>query len=112
MDSSIKEFRSLGKLVALCFYSTAILVLAECACASLIFTSFNDVPSLDRVDPKYLNWSTSSRTFPFIHILVNGLGLMLFKRTSLLSQLISVGWYGGPHGCALDSQLGPYTQLL
>ena len=49
--------------------------MAEWACASLILTSFNDVRSLVCVDTKYLNWSTSSNTFPFIHILVDGPGL-------------------------------------
>ena len=39
-------------------------IVAECACASLICTSFNHFPSL---------W-ISSYTFPFIQILVNGLG--------------------------------------
>ena len=36
----------------------ASLVVAECAYASLIFSSFNDVLSLVYVDPKYLNLST------------------------------------------------------
>ena len=48
------------------------LVMAECTCASLIFTSFNDVPSLICVvpNPKYLNWSTSSNTsiHPYLYI--------------------------------------------
>ena len=53
--------------------------MAECACASLIFTSFIDVPSLVCVDPNYLNWSTSN-TFSFIHILVDGLTLCWWRR--------------------------------
>ena len=57
--------------------STASLVMAECACASLIFNFFVDVPSLVCVDPKYLNWSTSSSGF--IGMLVDGLGLVLLK---------------------------------
>ena len=61
----------MGKLTAL--FSTALLALswAECICkcASLIFDSFNDVPSLVLVDPKYLNGSISSNTLTFIHIL-------------------------------------------
>ena len=40
--------------MALFFHSTASLVVAECACASLIVTSFTDVPSLVCVEPKYL----------------------------------------------------------
>ena len=45
----------------LCFFhSITSLVVTEYACASLTFTSFIDVPSLLRVDHKYLNWSTSS----------------------------------------------------
>ena len=76
----------------LCFFShnTASLDMAECACASLIFTSFNDVPSLVCVDHKYLNWSTSSNTFPLIHILVDGLGVMMKTRTLFLLELISI----------------------
>ena len=61
--------------MALFFHSTASLVMAECACVSLIFTSLNDVQSLVCVDCNYLNWSTSSSTFAFIHMLVNGLDL-------------------------------------
>ena len=64
-------------------HGTANIVMAECACASLIFTSFNDVPKLVCVDLKYLNWSTSSNTFPFVRILV------LLMRILLLSELIS-----------------------
>ena len=45
--------------MALFFRSIASLVMAECACVSLIFTSFTDVSYLVCVDPKYLNWSTS-----------------------------------------------------
>ena len=58
--------------------------------ASLIFTSFTDVPSLVLVyvDPKYLNWSNSSSVFPLIHILADGLGLMLLTIILLLSELI------------------------
>ena len=37
--------------MALFFHSIAGLVIAECACASLIFTSFIDFPSLVCVDP-------------------------------------------------------------
>ena len=40
--------------------------------------------------PSYLNWSTSSSVFPFIHLLVDGLGLMLLGRILLLSELISM----------------------
>ena len=57
--------------------------MAECACASLIFTSFTDVPSLVCVEPKYLNWSTSSSVCPFICMLVDGLGLMVLTRIFL-----------------------------
>ena len=32
----------MGKLIALFFHSIASLVMAECACASLIFTSFTE----------------------------------------------------------------------
>ena len=45
------------------FQSIASLVVAECACASLILTSFTNGPSLVCLDPRYLNWSTSSSVF-------------------------------------------------
>ena len=37
-------------------HSGSTLVMAECACAILTFTSFNDAPSLVCMDPRYLNW--------------------------------------------------------
>ena len=48
-------------------------------------TSFNDVPSLVYVDPKYLNWSTSSNIYPFNHrvMLVVDLRSMLLKKILL-----------------------------
>ena len=76
--------------MAFFFHSTAGLVVAECACTCLVSTSYNDVQSLVCVDPKYLNWATSSSTFPFIHMLVEGLGLMLLTRVLLLPELISI----------------------
>ena len=48
--------------------------MAERACASLILTSFIDVPSLVCVDP----------------VLAAGLGLMLSTRNLLLSEMISM----------------------
>ena len=56
--------------MALFFQSIARLVIAECACANLIFTPFIDVPSLVCVDPKYLSLYTSSSGLPFLHTLV------------------------------------------
>ena len=44
VDTSLSSV-SIGER-PLCTNSTPSLVMAECACASLIFTSFNDVPSL------------------------------------------------------------------
>ena len=76
--------------MALFFNSIASLVMAECACTGLIFTYFADVPSLVYVEPKYLNWSTSSSVCPFIHMLADGLGLMLLMRILLLLELISI----------------------
>ena len=74
--------------MALFFHSTASLVIAECP--SLILTQFNDVPYLVCVDPKYLKWTTSSNTFPFIHMLVHSLGLMLLTRILPLLEPISI----------------------
>ena len=77
--------------MALVFHGTAGLVMAECACASLICTSLMlFAPSLVCVEPKYLNWPTSSSVFPFIHMLKDGFGLMLLTRILLLSELISM----------------------
>ena len=86
--------------MALFFHSIANLVMAECACASLIFTSFTDVPSLVCVALKYLNWSTSLSVCSFICMLVDGLGLMLLTRILLLSELISM-----PYLVAVSSSL-------
>ena len=77
-------------LIALLFQSTASLVMAGCDCASLIFSSSNDIPSSVCVDLKYLNWFTSPSTFPFIPILVDGIGLMLLPTIMLFSEFISM----------------------
>ena len=76
--------------MTLFFHSIAILFMAECTCASLIFTFFIDVPSLVCVGLRCLNWSASSSVFPSIHTLVDGLGLMLLTRIFPLSELISM----------------------
>ena len=68
------------------FFHTAKLVTAECAFASLIFTSFYAAPSLVCVDPKYLNWFTSSSTFSFINMLLYGLSLMLLTKILFLGS--------------------------
>ena len=86
--------------MALFFHSAASPVMAKCACTSLIFTSVMDVPFLVCVNPKYLNWSTFSSSFPFVYILVDGLGLMLLMRILLLSELISM-----PYPAAFFSNL-------
>ena len=75
--------------MALFDQSMATLVMAESACASLIITSYTDVPLVACVYSKYLNCSPSSSTFPFIRILVGGLGLMLPMRNLPLLELIS-----------------------
>ena len=74
--------------------------MAECACASLILTSFTDVPSLVCTVPEYLNWSISSSVCPFICVLLDGLGLMLLTRILLMSELISM-----PCSAAVPSSL-------
>ena len=85
----VRSLIFVGKLMAVFPHSIAGLVTADYDCARLIFTSFIDVPSLVCVDPRYMNWSTSSSVFPFIHMLVDGLGLMLLTKM-LLSELISM----------------------
>ena len=51
--------------------------MAECACASLIVTSFIDISSLVCLDPTNLNlnWSSFSSVSPFIHMLADVLWL-------------------------------------
>ena len=66
----------------------------ECSCTTLIFSSFTGIPLLECVDPNYLIWSTASSTFPFIHMLVDSVGLMLLTRILLLSMLISIPYHG------------------
>ena len=60
-----------------------------CLCQSDL-NLFYDVLSLVCVDPKYLNWSTSSDIFAFIHmcLLADDLGLMLLARILLLLEQI------------------------
>ena len=81
-------------------YSIASLVMSECACVSLILTTFTDVPSLVCVEPKHLNWSTHSSVCPFMCILVDGLGSVLLTRILLLSEQISM-----PYSAAVSSSL-------
>ena len=86
--------------MALFFHSIASLVMAECACPSVIFTSFTDAPSLFCVEPKYLNWSASSGVCPFICMLADGFGLMLLMIILLFSERISM-----PYSAAVSSSL-------
>ena len=62
--------------MALFFHCDASFATTEDACASRMFTTFIGVPSLVDVYQKHLNGSTSSCAFPFIHMLVDGLGLI------------------------------------
>ena len=64
-------------------------VMVEYACISLILTSLVDVLSLICVNPRWLNWSTSSSTFPIFCILVDGLDLMLLTSICRTQQLFS-----------------------
>ena len=87
-DKWIVEFNHCG--AKWWYHSIASLFRTECACVSLIFTSFIDVPSLVCVDPRYLKWSTSSSVFPFIHMLISGIVLRLLTTILLLQQLVSI----------------------
>ena len=72
-DKWLVEFNLCQKNWWRCFFhSIAGPVMAEGACACLIFTSSIDVPSSVCVHPQYLNWSTSSSVIPLIHMLVDG----------------------------------------
>ena len=102
-DKWFVEFNLCEKKIDGFFHSIASLIMVECACASLIFTSFFDVQSLVCVDPTYLNWSISSSVSPFIHMLVDGHRLMLLTRILLLSELISM-----PYPATVQS----FTELL
>ena len=76
--------------MALFSHSIASLFKAECASASLTFTSFSDVSPVACVDPKYLNWSTSN-VFSLVHpMMVDDLGLLLLTRMLLSSELMSI----------------------
>ena len=66
----------MGKTDGFGFHSIVSLVMADFVCASLIFTSFIDVPSLICVDPLLLALFHSS-------ILIDGLDLMLLTRILL-----------------------------
>ena len=79
--------------------------MTECACASLIFVSFTDVPSLVCVNPSYWNGSTSSRGSPVIHIFVDGLGLMLLTR---ILTVVAVDF----HAVTSSSFLQSFNELL
>ena len=98
------------------FFPIANLVMAEHAYASLIFTSFIDVTPLVCVNPKYLNWSTSSSALPFIYVLVADLGLMLLTRIMLQSELISMLYPAAifsslSMSCWSSSSLPPSTSM-
>ena len=82
------------------FHSNHRLVMAGCACASPVFTSFIDVPSLACAEPNYFNWSTSSSLDSLIHMPVDGLGLTLTTIILLLWELISM-----PYPATVSSSL-------
>ena len=72
-----------------------------CSCFQRLGFASPSVQSASRcVDPKYLNWCTSSSTFPSIYMLVDGLALTLLTRILLLLELISI-----PYPAAVFSSL-------
>ena len=73
-------------MALLFFHSIASLVLAECACASLFFTSFTDFLSVVCVEPKYLKRSTSSSVCPFICMLEDGPGAKTHQICSMIDR--------------------------
>ena len=91
--------------MVLSFQSIVSLFLAEDACASLIFMSLVNIPSLVCVDPKYVSGTTSSNAFPFIHILVDDHCLMLLTRI-----LLFVG--ANFHGISSSNFRQPFGELL
>ena len=56
------------------------------------------------MDPKYLNWPTSSNTLPFIHLLVECLGLILDEDV----VFVGVEFHAGSNSCFLQ----PVFQLV
>ena len=63
--------------MALFFHSIASYVMAECACPSLIFTSFTDVPFVFGLcGYKVFELVPFFCVFPFTYVLVDGLGLI------------------------------------
>ena len=77
-----------GKLMALFSHSIASLVMAECACAIMIFT-FLLMFSLWFVLTHVFQLAHFFQHFPFIGMVVVSLDLMLLMRSLLLSELIS-----------------------
>ena len=65
-----------------------------CNCTKCAIILVLGGPALQELHPLILshslNWSTSSSAFPFIHVLVDGLGWMLLMKIQPLSHLISM----------------------
>ena len=88
LTSDLLNLNFVGKLMELFFQSTASLVMAECACARLIFLGLCRFQVHELVHFFYY--------FSIIHMFVGGVGLMLLKRMLLLSELNSI-----PHQVAV-----------
>ena len=92
MDTSrdLISFNLTGKLMALLFQMTLSLVMADAARLSFLFTSSVELPSLDKVEPRYLKLSTSSRFCPFSMMEVAACWVRIFTVTLLFSALTSI----------------------
>ena len=76
--------------MSLLFQVVLCLDIADVATAVLILISFVEVPSLLKVDPKYLKESTSSRFCPFIMMLMGVFWLVLLTSILLFSELTTI----------------------
>ena len=88
--SGLPSLIFVGKLMPSFFQRSARLVMAESACATVWSLLPLLMFRLWCVASRYLNWSISSSVFPFIHMLVDGLGLRLLAKILLMLELISM----------------------
>lgn len=88
--SAFYIFNFTGKLIELLFQMTLSFVMENVARLSRVFTSLIELPSLVRVEPRYLKLSTSSNFCPFSMMQVGAGWLWLFTIILLYSMLTSM----------------------
>ena len=80
----LNSFNLTGKLVELLFQITLSLVMADAARLNSVVTSFVELPSFVKVEPRYLKLSTSSSFYPFNVMEVVACWVRLFTMTAFL----------------------------